>query len=120
MKSITGFPFRTDGGKNSALKGGQCIIGADGQTCMGEIVADEQFTSKVIGALNQQERLEVPRDMLLSILGMAESNHEDVASGLHDGTYKAEENPQFSERANALEYFKGLLDSNVTIAAFAA
>lgn len=120
MRIIQGFPFRTDGGVNTQLEGGQCIIGADGSTCLGELVADEEFTSKVITALNQHEKLEVPRFILLSILEMAESNYQDVSTGLDDGTYTAIEIPNFIVHGQALDYFKGLLNSHVKIAAIAA
>lgn len=52
---IHGFPYRTDGGEN-AEHGGHRLVGADGSTDFGEIVASEEFTTHVIQCLNMRER----------------------------------------------------------------
>lgn len=120
MNAIHGFPYRTDGGENADVCGAQCIIGADGSKSCGEIIADEVFTAQVIKALNKTASLHIPRDTLVLILGMAQSYLDDLTSGLADGTYEAHENLDFDEQVKALEYFEGVIESNLPICAVAA
>lgn len=99
MKSITatkptvvqGYPFRTDGGENAEALGAQCIVGEDGSTVFGEIVAEPHFVEQVIAALNSPVK-DFPIGELRRVLRFAESYLEDITSGLEDGTYKASEN----------------------------
>lgn len=51
---VQGYPYRTDGGEHATSENGQCIIGPDGTTCLGEIIATAPFVELVINTLNNK------------------------------------------------------------------
>lgn len=113
---VPGHPYKTDGGKHAASPYGQSILGDDGSTSLGEIIAETEFVEKVIAALNHPFT-GVPIEKLGVMLGLAESQIEDVATGLADGTYEPSANPDHELHSEFVGQLRDLFDGSARMQA---